>query len=772
MPAKRLRFRLPRLAQTLAASVLLIFGPTLLIGQVATIESITITGNQRVDDASVRALLGLREGQEVTTAQVNDAYQRLMAAGLFESATITPDGAVLSVVVREWPVVNRIAFEGNQRLDDAVLAGIVTSRERRVYSPLTASADAAALVEAYRAAGRASASVEPKVIPRDDGTVDLVFEIAEGGVIEVERIAFIGNEAFSDSRLRRVLLTKQAGLLRTFISADTYAPERLELDRQLLRDFYLSRGFIDFRVLDASADYTPERDAFLVRFTLREGAQFRFGAFEVTSEYPEADTAAFLAANSISTGDVFSPLALESAVARMEALALRQGLSFLRVEPRITRNDATATLDVSFALVRGPRIFVERIDIEGNVTTLDRVIRRQFRIVEGDPFNPRAIREAAERIRALGFFETANVDTRQGSAPDQVVVDVSVTERPTGSLAFGASYGEVDGAAFTFNLSESNFLGRGQFISVEGNLGAARANTALRFAEPAFLGRDLRASIALANTRGSASYLAFDSEEFEFRPALEFPTTANGRLEGFFRIASSKLTGIDAATTAPILVTDQARGDLVSAGFGYGYSWDSRRAGLGGDEIVLLRVGQELQGLGGDVDAFVSTASAIYETKRLGGDLTLRATLEAGHLETGSGQASRITDRFSLAGKMRGFEPYGLGPRDVTSPRQDALAGNTFAVARLDAEFPLGLPEEYGISGGVFFDVGSVWSLDDRRAFDGSTVDDTARLRSAVGVSVLWDTPIGPLRFNFATPLEKQSYDRTQGFDLTIATRF
>lgn len=610
------------------------------------------------------------------------------------------------------------------------------------------------------------------MIPRDDGTVDLVFEIAEGGVIEVERIAFIGNGAFSDSRLRRVLQTKQAGLLRTFISADTYAPERLDLDRQLLRDFYLSRGFIDFRVLDATADYTPERDAFLVSFTLREGAQFRFGAFDVLSEYPEAEAAAFLAANPIDTGDVFSPLALESAVARMEALALRQGLSFLRVEPRVTRNDATATLDVTFALVRGPRIFVERIDIEGNVTTLDRVIRRQFRIVEGDPFNPRAIREAAERIRALGFFETANVDTRQGSAPDQVIVDVAVSERPTGSLGFGASYGEVDGASFTFNLSESNFLGRGQFIAVEGNLGAARANTSLRFAEPAFLGRDLRASLTLANTRGSASYLAFDSDVFEFRPALEFPTTPNGRLEGFFRIASSKLTGIDTATTAPILVADQARGDLVSSGLGYGYSWDNRRAGLGGDDIVLLRVGQEVQGLGGDIDALISTSSAIFETRRLGGDLTLRASLEAGHLETSGNQPSRITDRFSLAGKLRGFEPYGLGPRDVTSPRQDALAGNTFAVARLDAEFPLGLPEEYGISGGVFFDVGSVWSLDDRRAFDGSTVDDTARLRSAVGVSVLWDTPIGPLRFNFATPLEKQSYDRTQGFDLTIATRF
>ncbi len=766
------RGRLSRGMRILAASTILIFGPTLLTGQVVTLETIAISGNQRVDEASVRALLGLQPGQQVTAAQVNEALQRLTASGLFESVAITPEGATLSVVVAEWPVINRVAFEGNRRIDDEALANIISSKARRVYSPDQARADAAALVEAYRAAGRTSASVEPKIIRRDNDTVDLVFEIAEGGVIEIERITFNGNEAFSDARLRRVLATKQAGLLRTFIQADTFAPERVDLDRQLLRDFYLSRGYVDFRVLDTTAEYTAERDAFLVNFTIREGAQFRFGSFSVTSEFPDIDTADYLQANSIDTGDVFSPLALENAIARLEALALRQGISFLRVEPRITRNDATSTLDVTFALVRGPRIFVERIDIAGNVTTLDRVIRRQFRTVEGDPFNPREIREAAERIRALGFFETSDVDTRQGSAPDQVVVRVDVTERPTGSLGFGAAYGEVDGASFTFNLSESNFLGRGQFLSVEGNIGASNANTALRFAEPAFLGRDLRASVALSNTRGQATYLAFDSEVSEFRPALEFPTTPNGRIEGFFRIASSKLSGIDAATGAPVLVTDLARGSLLGSGIGYSYSWDNRRAGLGGDAIAVLRLGQEFQGLGGDIDSLSTTGSAIFETTRFGGDLTLRATLEAGHLETASGQPSRVTDRFALAGKMRGFEPYGLGPRDITAPGRDALAGNTFAVARLDAEFPVGLPEEYGISGGVFLDVGSVWGLDDTRAFDGSTVDDSARLRSAVGVSVLWDTPIGPLRFNFSSPVEKQSYDRTQGFDLTIATRF
>ncbi len=323
--------------------------------------------------------------------------------------------------VKEYPTINVISIEGNRRLDDEKLTEVIQSQSRRVYSPTQAEADAAAMADLYSNVGRLSASVTPKIIRRSDNRVDLVFEVQEGRVVEVERLSFVGNRAYSDRRLRQVLETKQAGLLRTFISSDTFIAERIELDKQLLRDFYASRGFIDFEVLDATAELARERNGFFVTFTIREGQSFSIGSVDTISEIPEIDPAEYAAALRLRSGVTYSPSVIDTNIARLENLALRNGLNFIRVEPRIKRNDRNQIVDVTFAITRGERIFVERIDIEGNTTTLDEVIRRKFRTVEGDPFNPREIRQAAERIRALGFFSDAQVTTEEGSSPDQVL---------------------------------------------------------------------------------------------------------------------------------------------------------------------------------------------------------------------------------------------------------------------------------------------------------------------------------------------------------------
>jgi outer membrane protein insertion porin family len=734
-----------------------------------TFDRLVIEGNARVGTASIASLSGLAPGRAVDAAVLNDAYQRLMASGLFEDVQIQPQGTALVVRVSEYPIVGQIAFEGNRRLVDEVLSQAVSLTPRRAYTPAAAAADVRALTEIYLASGRAAAGIEPRIIRRPNNVVDVVFEITEGDVIEVERIVFNGNQAFSDRRLRQVLLTKQAGPLRAVINADTFNPDRIEFDKRLLRDFYLSRGYVDVQVLDATAELTRARDAFVVTFSLREGRQFRIGSVDASSTVPEADAAAFLAVGRLRPGEVFSPVALEASISRMEALASRQGLSFVRVEPRIRRNDAEGLLDVTFVLTRGSRVFVERIDIEGNATTLDRVIRRQFRIVEGDPFDPRAIREAAERIRALGYFGNVDVGTRPGSAPDQAIVRARVEEQPTGSLTFGASYGQADGAAVTFGLSESNFLGRGQFLSFEGTVGGRNATLSLRFVEPALFERNLRGSLALGQRTTGSSFTGYEGEVIEARLGLEFPMGPNGRLETYYRASSSRITALSTGVSG-VIVTDAARGRLLASGLGYGYSWDNRRAGLGEEVVRIFRLGQEVRGLGGDVRGLQTTGSAIAEGRVLAGELTLRATLEAGHLQPLDGDRTRVIDRFNLTGRLRGFEPFGVGPRDAGNP----LGGLSFAVMRLDAEFPLGLPDEYGIRGGLFVDAGSLWGLDEAnvaQAVSGYT-GSKARLRSSIGASVLWTTPIGPLRFDFGYPIRKEAYDLERNFDLTIATSF
>ncbi|MEO1959833.1 MAG: outer membrane protein assembly factor BamA, partial [Paracoccus sp. (in: a-proteobacteria)] len=365
---------------------------------------------------------------------------------------------------------------------------------------------------------------------RSGNRADLVFEIREGDVTEIERISFTGNRAFSDRRLRQVLETKQAGILRTFIRADTFAPERIPLDEQLLTDFYRSRGYADFKVQGVAPEIARERDAFYITFNIQEGPRYRFRNVSTISEIAGVDAAPFAAQNRVGGGDVYNPAAIDNTIRRMETVAIQQGLNFVNIEPRVTRNPQTQTLDLTFALTRGPRIFVERIDIEGNTTTLDRVIRRQFTTVEGDPFNPREIRNAAERIRALGYFSDAQVNSRQGSSAEQVIVDVNVEEQPTGSLSFGASYGVNSGFGLNASLNETNFLGRGQTLGLTISTASGDREGLINFVEPYFLGRDLKFGFTARYNETSNLNSDYDTRTISVQPSIEFPISANGRL--------------------------------------------------------------------------------------------------------------------------------------------------------------------------------------------------------------------------------------------------
>lgn len=782
-----------RLLRSAAVTVFLagssLCGPLLApaYAQSYSFSTVTIEGNDRVDAASILRFAGIARGQTVTAGELNDAYQRIVNAGLFEEVAVVPQGSTLVIRVKEYPVINVINFEGNKRIKDEDLAAIVTSTSRRVYSPAQAESDAAAITEAYRQAGRIAATVEPRIIRRSDNRVDLVFEIAEGRTVEVERLSFIGNRAFSDRRLRQVLETKQAGLLRTFIQSDTYIEERLDLDKQLLRDFYLSRGYVDIQVLDATAEIARERDAFFIAFSVQEGQQFRFGDITAVSEIEGLDAAEFEALLKIRSGVVYSPAIVENNIARLENLALQKGLTFVAIEPRITRNERDLTLDVQFALVRGEKVFVERIDIEGNTTTLDQVVRRQFRTVEGDPFSPREVRQSAERIRALGFFADARVEAEPGSAPDQVVVNVDLEEQPTGSLSFGASYGVNSGVGLTVGLTESNFLGRGQSVGLNISTGKDNVNSSISFVEPAFLGRDLAFKFGAYYTETDKENADYGTRLIGISPAIEFPVSENGRLELRYRLSQNQILDVERRTIADdpatpdvdetvvasseILWREEDQGGPISSAVGYTYTYDTRITGLNPKGGLLLRFGQDFAGLGGDISSVSTSALALAETKIFNEDVTVRAVFEGGAVHMLDGGISRVTERFFANGKIRGFEPNGLGPRDLTAGNQDALGGNLFAVARFEADFPLGLPEEYGVNGGLFFDVGSVWSLDDT-AGTGGAVDDDFHLRSSIGVSIFWDTPVGPLRFNFSKALQKEDYDKEQTFDLTISTKF
>ncbi|WP_299844327.1 outer membrane protein assembly factor BamA [uncultured Roseovarius sp.] len=763
------RDRFKTLSVAIAALVLLVASGAA-DAQNYRFSSVTVEGNQRVETATILTYANISPGDAVSNAQVNDAYQNILASGLFESVEIEPRGSNLYIKVIEFPTINKIAFEGNRKLKDDELEGFIESRPRQVFSPTKAERDAAVISEAYGQNGRSAARVTPRVIRRSENRVDLVFEIFEGKAIEVQRIGFVGNKQYSDRRLRRVIESKQAGLLRALVARDTFVEDRLEFDKQVLRDFYQSRGYVDFRVTGTNAELARERDAYFVTFNIQEGQQFRFGDVTTVSEMDGVEADEFQAVLKVRPGIIYSPTLVENSIARMERLAVKKGIDFLRVEPRITRNDRELTLNVEFVLTKGPRVFVERIDIEGNTTTLDRVIRRQFDAVEGDPFNPRQIREAAERIRALRFFGNTDVNAREGSRPDQVIVDVDVEETTTGSLSFGVTYSTSGGAGASIGFRERNFLGRGQTLGFSFAGREDNVNYSINFIEPAFLGRDVAFGLDFSLIETDSDFSLFDTINGVIRPSLTFPVSENGRFEVFYNAEYKDMN--DYTGMSGILAAEVAQGDTIASAVGYSYSYDTRRGGLNPNAGVLLSFGQEFGGLGGDRDYVETSVRAIAQTKVFNEEVTLRATLEGGALNYLGSQDSRFVDRYSQQ-IIRGFEPNGMGPiegRTATDPGE-LLGGDFFAALKFEAEFPLGTPEEFGISGGVFYDIGSIWGIDSSNATSG--VESTGfNARHVVGFSLFWASPFGPLRLNFSKALKSEPGDEEQQFDVTVKTDF
>lgn len=729
---------------------------------------IDVDGNKRIETSTIITYSGLVTDQVFGADDLNRAYQNILASGLFESVEVVPNGNRLVIKVNEFPTVNKIVFEGNRRINDTTLRAVVGMQPRRVFNPDKVDTDRAAIAQVYADQGRLAARVTPKIIRRSDNRVDVIFEIFEGAITEIERIGIVGNKVFSDRRLRRVLDTKQAGFLRLFVRRDTFLTDRIEFDKRLLTDFYNARGYIDFQINDVNAELTEENNAYFVTFNVREGQMFRFGNVTLTSERSDIDVKDFKIAISAETGDVYSPTLMEKNLSRLEARATQLGLDFVRVTPRVTRNDADLTLDVEFVLEQGERVFVERIDITGNTTTLDRVIRRQFRISEGDPFNPRLIREAAERIRVLDFFGNAGVNARAGTQPGQIIVDVEVEEQPTGSLQLGATYSGDNGFGVVIDYSERNFLGRGQTLSFAIRSGIDNQSYEFNFTEPEFLNPELGFNLGLSFGETDNQGAAYDTRNLDITPSLSFPLSEYSRLSVRGNVSATEM--LNPGTVGSIVENEITRGRLDNAGFGFTYRYDTRGVGLDPSSGIAVIYNQDFGGIAGDKGAFSkSTIRTIGERAIMNDDVVLRGVLEAGLLHH-TGGSSRVTDRFFLpATVLRGFEFAGMGPRQRDGTINDALGGNKYTVAKFEVDFPLGLPEEYGMSGGAFYHAGNLW---DTGAKGDELLYDNGAWRHVVGATLYWTTPIGPLRFDFTRDLKKETQDEERTFDMSIATRF
>jgi len=799
-----------------------------------TVNSIVVEGNRRVEADTIRSYFRPGPGGRLGPEQEDEALKAMVATGLFSDVRISHSGGRIVVTVAENPVINRVAFEGNKKAKDDQLQAETQSKPRGTLSRPTVQADVQRIIEIYHRSGRFDVSVSPKIIELPNNRVDLVFEIKEGDKTGIKDIVFVGAKAFSHGRLKDVIKTSASNLLSFLQTTDIYDADRIEADRDLLRRFYLKHGYADVRIISAVGEYDAAKKGFVVTFTIDEGSQYRVGTVDVVSNVRAIDPAVLRNQVKLSPGNVYNADLVERSVESMTIQAARQGYAFANVRPRGDRNFETKTINLVFVVEEGARAYIERINIRGNTRTRDYVIRREFDLGEGDAYNRALIDRAERRLKNLNYFKSVKITNEPGSAPDRVVVNVNVEEQATGEFSVSGGYSTADGLIGEVSIADRNLMGRGNYAKAALTYGERVRGFDLSFVEPFLFGYRMAGGIDLFARKNLASnYISYDSqtigtnlrlgfaltEEIAFQPRYTFYqqkitlpfqynncqfsnfAPATGLAPGTGVNPPAEFGGQDTQVNVRKLAVADGEASLavrkeLAAGpvnvslVGYTLSYntlDNNRAPTSG---IFAELRQDFAGVGGDVN-FIRTAVEGRTYYEVINDVVAVFKLQAGGITSWGGQQLRMLDSFQMGPNLvRGFAPAGLGPRDLTvGTTNDPLGGSLYWGATVEAQTPLYfLPKDIGIKLAVFADAGSLWDYQGPTSWNvtGETLqvglNSPSMIRSSVGVGLLWDSPLGPLRFDLAYPITKycatpaggggEVCDRTQVFRFSGGTKF
>lgn len=758
-------------------------------------SGIVVEGNRRVEAETVRSYF-----KGSGAAQIDEGLKGLYATGLFQDIQIRQAGGRLIVTVVENPVINRIAFEGNIKAKDEQLTAEIQSKPRGTLSRPIVQSDTQRIIETYRRNGRYNVRVVPKIIELPNNRVDLVFEITEGKKTGVKQIRFIGNRYYSDYRLKDVIKTTESNILSFLKTSDVYDPDRIEADRDLLRRFYLKHGFADVRIVSAISEFDPAQEAFIVTFTIEEGDQYTFGQVDVQSNVRAVDAVTVADKLKAKPGATYNAEAVEKSVESLSVEVARRGYPFAVVRPRGDRDFQTRKINIVFTVDEGPRAYIERIQIRGNTRTRDYVIRREFDLAEGDAYNRALIDRAERRLKNLNYFKSVKITNEPGTSPDRVVVNVDVEEMSTGEFSISGGYSTQDGWLGEVSVGERNLLGRGQAARASVQYGQRARGFELSFVEPYFL--DYRMALGLdffAKETNGQEYTSYDTQTIGGAVRLGFELREDLTLQLRYSLYQQELSlqdgysncfatvpwnpnnkpkdcnDISTVPSLPVrLSLDQGAVLTSLAGYSLIYNTlDNNRAPTQG---IRAELKQELAGLGGDVN-FIRSSGDIRFYHEVVPDYIALLRLQAGNITGWGGKDLRFIDMYQGGPNLvRGFRQNGFGPRDLTPwTTHDALGGTNYWAASLELQIPLYfVPKDVGIRAALFADAGSVWNYKGPTAVPGEsmTFSDTNAVRSSVGAGLVWDSPFGPLRFDYAIPLTKQSYDIVQEFRFGGGTRF
>ena len=736
------------------------------------INSIEVTGNKRVETATVKAFLNLPTGRQISQNEIDEAFRKTYDTGLFKDLKLQVMGDVLRVYVEENPTVGEVVVKGNDKIEGEKIKAELKVKSRSVYKESDVQADVKRIMTLYQRSGRFDVRVKTETDELENNRIKVVYDIYEGSRAKVSQISFINNYAYDEAELESIVSTKESRWYRFFSSSDNYDPDRVDYDQELLRQHYVSNGYADFSVTSADAEFNPNTKSFNIIFTLDEGQYYNFGKIDVSSEIPDIKYADIKDSIRTEKGEEFNAEEVKNTVSELTDILGDKGYAFVQINPKYKKNKEQQRVDVTYDISEGPRVYINRINISGNTRTKDEVIRREFRIAEGDPFNSSKIKRSKQRIQNLGFFKEVEVENEQTDAADKVDLDVTVEEQSTGELTFGAGFSSTEGALGDVSISERNLLGRGQFLRLNFTLASARQEIDLSFTEPYFLGRNFSAGFDVFNivtdSETSSSNLAFDSETTGATIRGSYPLSEYIKHSLRYTYRNDDISNPDPNAT---LFVRQQVGERATSLVGHTFSYDTLDNRFFPKDGVFASLSQEFAGLGGDVEYLKHEAKVSFFTV-IDQDLpdwVLKLAAKGGNI-TGIGDDDvRINDRFFIGGStLRGFDNQGIGARDKNT--QDPLGGNNYATTTAEIMFPLGLPEELQIKGSAFTEAGTLYEVDDTDPT--LQIQDESSIRASAGVGVFWRSPVGPIRIDFANAILKEDFDETESIRFSFGTRF
>ncbi|MBH1992348.1 MAG: outer membrane protein assembly factor BamA [Sphingomonadaceae bacterium] len=755
----------PALAQQATPPAAPVVAPAVVAAApMGTIRSVTVTGQQRLEPDTVLSYTKLRIGVPFSQESLDQALRDLYETELFADVQIRNDNGALTVEIKENPVINRIVLEGNKRLKEEKIRPEIKLAPRQIYTRSKVRADVARIIELYRRQGRFAASVEPKMVQLDQNRVDIVFEISEGPKSKVRQINILGNEKFKDGNLRSQMVTKQSRWFRLFSSGTSYDPDRLAYDQQKLRQFYLTEGYADFRVISAVAELTPDKQDFIITYVVEEGDRYKFGDVKVESDIRDLSGDGLTKRLPMKKGDWYNAKQVEDTVDTLSETAGLFGYAFADVSPDFQRDKDTLTMGINFRIANAPRVYVERVDINGNTLTQDKVVRREFRLAEGDAFNSFLVKRSKDRINSLGFFqEKLDIEQKPGSAPDRIVLETNVQEKSTGELSLSAGFSSLERFIVSASITQRNFRGKGQELRTSVNYSAYSKSVEVGFTEPYFMDknialggdiyrRDLNSFRYLSNNDRDTTYEQ-TTTGFQIRagvPITEYMSLALRYSLNFDDVTLDKNTyysdtdGNGTIECDPLLAGRylcDAIGKRTTSSLGYSLIYDTRDNRIRPTRGRQLVLSQDFAGLGGDVK-YVRTTLKGSQYVPLGSGFIFSLSGEGGYIHSLEGERRdasgllvdkvRLTDRFFLGEpQFRGFDIRGVGPRvkryyvalnsetgnydrqtGNNSVSDDALGGKIYYLARAEVEIPLGSgAREMGLRPSIFMDAGAVSGL-------------------------------------------------------------